>query len=703
MSDENDQPDSGEGEHAEGGGKVGAAAEGVSGGLELVSGALGDGEDTADARAGLDATADAASAVGDGARMVEGGQNMVEGFESGEVGDGLAGMGNMTGGGADAVASISDGLSNVIDDPETRRTLGEVSSTARQVGAVARQVGQALDQAVDFISNLIGEASDVDYRVEIADEEVAISVVELSLREYLSELYDCHVSAFTSSHLNQSELLGKDMRVHVERGSEQRTVRGIISSATVERSRGDGADGFDVSLEIVPAVHLMAHTVDSRIYQDTSVPDLVETLVNELCGGRNRKVNKDDLTQSYPSHEYLVQHNESHIEFLTRLCGEEGIFFYFDHDVEDEDFEVLVLADSNDNRPRIRDAFDGRVQYSGLANQAIGHEIATAVDRRERIGATDSVVSGYDWSNPAMRVKQERTGRGTWSGPPLERHEHFANVRHHDYDGGQYSRHTAERQARIRTERLDIERQSWTIATTVVSAGPGRTFTLEGTDDHDQEYLIVGVTAQGANGASGLGNYANSLRVIPKSMPFRPELPRRRSMPGPETGTVVGPAGEEIHTDRHGRIKVQFHWDRRGQFDDRSSAWIRVAQGWAGGGFGTIFIPRIGMEVLVQFLGGDPDRPIVTGCIYNGENAPPYTLPDEKTKSTIKTRSSTGGNGYNELRFEDKAGSEEVFVHAQRDFNEVVERNHSTSVKGNQSNNVSGNQSETVSKNLTQT
>jgi type VI secretion system secreted protein VgrG len=692
------------GDGAEGGGVVADVAGAASGGLEQLSGALGEGEDTADARAGLDATAQAANAVGDGARMVEGGQNMVEGFESGEFGDGFAGMGSMTGGGADMVGSVSDGLSNVIDDPEARRTLGEVSRTARQVGAVARQVGQALDQAVDFISNLIGEQSDVDYRVAIADIDDEISVVELSLREPLSELYECHVSAFTSAHLSQSELLGKDVLVSIERGSEQRSVRGIISTATVERGHGEGADGYDVALEIVPAVHLMAHTVDSRVYQDTSVPDLVETLVDELCGSRSRKVNKDDLTQSYPAHEYLVQHNESHIEFLERLCAEEGIFFYFDHDAEDEDHEVLVLADSNDNRPRIREAFEGRVQYTGGGEQAARHEVATAVDRRERIGATDSVVSGYDWSNPAMRVKQERAGRGTWSGPALEKHDHFAHVRHHGYDdgGGQYRGHSAERRARMNTERLDIERQSWTITTTVVSASPGRTFTLEGTDDHDGEYLIVGVTAQGANGASGLGNYTNSLRVIPKSMPFRPAMPRRRSMPGPETATVVGPAGEEIHTDRHGRIKVQFHWDRRGRNDDRSSAWIRVAQTWAGPGFGTIFIPRVGMEVLVQFLGGDPDRPIVTGCIYNGDNAPPYSLPDEKTKSTIKTNSSTGGGGYNELRFEDKKGSEEVFLHAERDFNEVVERNHSTSVKGNQSNSVSGNQSETIKKNQTQ-
>jgi type VI secretion system secreted protein VgrG len=203
------------------------------------------------------------------------------------------------------------------------------------------------------------------------------------------------------------------------------------------------------------------------------------------------------------------------------------------------------------------------------------------------------------------------------------------------------------------------------------------------------------MTSSGSAEESG-GNYTNSLDVIPADVPYRPPQPHRPSMPGPETATVVGPAGEEIHTDRHGRIKVQFHWDRQGQNDEHSSAWIRVAQGWAGTGWGFVFIPRIGMEVIVSFLGGDPDRPVVTGCLYNGTHPPPYTLPDEKTKSTIKTNSSLGGGGSNELRFEDKKGSEEVYIHAEKDFNEVVEHNHSTRVKNCQTNTVDVDQTETI-------
>jgi type VI secretion system secreted protein VgrG len=165
------------------------------------------------------------------------------------------------------------------------------------------------------------------------------------------------------------------------------------------------------------------------------------------------------------------------------------------------------------------------------------------------------------------------------------------------------------------------------------------------------------------------------------------------------TATVVGPSGEEIHTDVHGRIKVQFHWDREGQKDERSSCFLRSMQPWAGQSWGIVFLPRIGMEVVVTFVDGDVDRPLVIGSVYNAQNPPPYALPDEKTKSTIKSNSSPGGNGFNEIRFEDAAGSEEVFIHAQKDMNETVLNNHSRSVGANETISVTGNRTKSVDKN----
>jgi type VI secretion system secreted protein VgrG len=552
-----------------------------------------------------------------------------------------------------------------------------------------RDPGEALGGTTDA-SSIFGDASHVEYQLTLDGGSSHVNVTSVHLHETMGELCRGSVHAQTHEPIAEADLIGKDVCLTIERGAERRSFRGIVRSVSA-RNRHDGQH---VSVDVVPALFMLGQTIDYRIYQDITVPDLVAQIVQELLGSRGRKVKSPDLTQPHPTHEYLVQHHETHLEFLTRLCDEEGIFFYFDHDYDDEEHEVLVLADSNQGRPTIPTS-GASVPYHPNATQAERHEVATAFDHHEQLGATDAVVSGYDWTNPRARVSTDNTGRGRWDGPALEVHDHFDLVRHHRYSGTQYNENTVTERARHRIEQLDLARQQWNVDTTVLSAATGHTFRLQGSD-HDGEYLIIAVTGRGEANREGAGSYQNTLHVVPKSLPYRPPPPRRRQVVGPETATVVGPAGEEIWTDKHGRIKVQFHWDRRGQNDEHSSAWLRCVHGWAGPSWGSIFIPRIGMEVMVMFLGGDPDRPVVTGCLYNGENTPPYTLPDEKTKSTIKSNSTIGGGGYNELRFEDKKGSEEVWIHAQKDFNEVVEHDHSTHVKHDQSNRVDHDQSELI-------
>ena len=579
------------------------------------------------------------------------------------------------------------------------------SEEAGHAGTIIGHGEQALRSAQEHGG---GGREDVHYHLEVADDDTHWDISSVHLHEEIGALGGCSINATCSgeSHPVESEFLSKDAVLAIERGEETRHFRGIVRHARV--GAGHGGETTSVVFDLVPALWLAEETQDSRIYQNKKVPELVEELVRELLGDRARKVNKDDLTETYEEHEYLVQHRESHYQFAKRILEEEGIYFYFDHDLDDEEHEVLVLADSNDNRPLAREDHDGVIEYAGEhAAHSVGREVATSIDRQERIGATDATVSGYDWTNPDMQVRTERTDRGEWTGPRLEHYDHHHAVRHHGYDsGGQsYQSHTADRHSRLHTERLDLRRFEYTISTTVVSASPGHIFELRGSE-HDGRYLIVSTSAggsagghrgEGGAGSSDGGAYHNSLKVIPATQPYRPERPERTPMPGPETATVVGPSGEEIHTDEHGRVKVQFHWDRQGQNDEHSSAWIRVTQNnWAGSGWGFLFIPRIGMEVMVSFLGGDPDRPVVTGAIYNGRNRTAYTLPDEKTKSYIKTNSTPGGGGYNELRFEDKAGEEEVWIHAQKDFNEVVEHCHSTHVKVDQSNTVDNDQTETI-------
>jgi type VI secretion system secreted protein VgrG len=248
---------------------------------------------------------------------------------------------------------------------------------------------------------------------------------------------------------------------------------------------------------------------------------------------------------------------------------------------------------------------------------------------------------------------------------------------------------------------------------------PGFTFTLHGHDFNkfNREYLVTEITHSGSQpqvlqerGGGGGSHYSNHFVAIPSSVTLRPaQVTRKPVIEGVQTAIVTGPAGEEIYTDEHGRIKVQFHWDRRGTHDEKSSCWIRVSHAWAGAGWGAIYIPRIGQEVIVEFIEGDPDRPIITGRVYHGVNRPPYELPAEKTKSTLKSDSTLGGGGSNELRFEDKKGAEEVYLHGQKDWtiliendkNQTIGHDETLSVGNNRTKRVTVDQSETIGSNKT--
>ncbi|MCA9571743.1 MAG: type VI secretion system tip protein VgrG, partial [Myxococcales bacterium] len=253
------------------------------------------------------------------------------------------------------------------------------------------------------------------------------------------------------------------------------------------------------------------------------------------------------------------------------------------------------------------------------------------------------------------------------------------------------------RQAQVRRERDEQRAAVYRVASTAMGMVPGSTFEVVGhaVPELDGEYVVVTAAHEVAAGEDGSpGAYRNQLTCARADVLVRPERSHGKPViPGLLTATVVGPSEQEIHTDVHGRIKVQFHWDRHGARDEHSSCFVRVVQPWAGEGWGFVFIPRVGMEVSVMFVEGDPDRPIVTGTVYNGSNHVPYGLPEQMTRSVIRTRStpSTGSDwGYNELRFEDRAGSEEVFLRAEKDLTELVKNDHLTQVNGNQSNFVVG-------------
>jgi type VI secretion system secreted protein VgrG len=531
---------------------------------------------------------------------------------------------------------------------------------------------------------------DVSFDLQIDGVSAQLAVRHLSVHEGLNRLGEAEVVALVTEAPAIADLLGKDCTIHWSRRTQERKYKGVIRTASVR----DLVEGAELTVHVVPAAWMLTRTLDSYIHQNITVPKIVEKVINDLLGPRQRSV-RMELQRDYPQYEYVVQYQESHWSFIARLLEQEGIFAYFDH--EDGDHEKLVLCDSTANLPFVRSADQGRVPYARDSGQAPEDEAVTSVHHHREVGATDAVVRDFDWTNPGLDVKGSQTGRGNGS-PALQIYDHTDAVQFHRYGGTSYGANTAERQAELRAELLDLGREGWSMDATVVTAMPGRILELSGAPDElDGKYLIVSSDAYGHATEGRQGTFHTRLRCVPQDLPYHPpRITRRPVVLGLETATVVGPAGEEIHTDEHGRVRVQFHWDRHGRNDEHSTCWLRVMQNWAHGGYGTFFLPRIGMEVVVGFIGGSPDRPIVTGCVYNGRNTTPYPLPADKTKSTLKTQSSPGGGGYNELRFEDKAGQEEVFIHAQKDFNEVVEHNHTTRVHANHTNTVFGDDTETV-------
>lgn len=533
-----------------------------------------------------------------------------------------------------------------------------------------------MDDVSDALSETIHEARNVNFHFEVDGVPVHWGVRTVSIREAIGECYRATVEAVPQGDEPETaSLLGRKVLLRIERGSQPRWIRGVVRQA----QSVDLATHVQYSFRVVPSIWRLGMGLDSRVYRDATVPEIVERVIRERLGGAVR-VDLEKLTQTYERHELLVQYQESSWNFLCRWMEQEGIFFF---DGDSEEGESIVLADAMQNLPRARAHQGGRVVHRGpLAHGE--DETVWMLRHIEEVGVTHVSLTEHDWTHPSLEIRAERRGRSPWD-PPPEVYDHTDAVTFHRYVDAAYSHHTAERAAQIRAEVLELARQRWTMRSDVVSARPGWTLRVEGApqSELDGAYLVVRSESGGATTEGERGSWHNSLVVVPTRMPYRmaPNTPRP-VVSGPETAIVVGPEDQEIHTDVHGRVKVHFHWDRlRDRTDAESSCWIRVAQQWAGSGFGTFFLPRVGMEVIVSFLGGNPDRPLITGCVYNGDQHPPVVLDDRKTQSVIRTKSSPHSEGYNELRFEDESGNEFIAIHAQKDLHEIVENDHTTHVK----------------------
>jgi type VI secretion system secreted protein VgrG len=538
--------------------------------------------------------------------------------------------------------------------------------------------------------------------ISLEAEALAPDVVpyEFHVTERLSEMFRIEVlCACNSDEAAIQELIGQEAKLGVLLPSRMdRPFHGIVTEAE-EWHEGTGKYPKRVRVVIRPLLWKLALGRTSRIFQRLSVPAIIGQVLR--AGNVDHELR---LTQSHPTREYCVQYMESDFAFLSRLMEEEGIAYTFRHETGSH---RMILSDTNGSF----DAIDGDevVLFRESRGFTTGHDAVTEFANCGRVRAGTVSLTDYDPLRPALNMAvRARASEDT----DIEIYDHY----------GRYGQ-PADGQA---LAKIKVERQR---AQTLVVQGTshcgrfdaGRTFTLSEYPDSalDKKYLLLSVSHHGARNdlvvaspepaAKRHPDYTNHFEAMPFDVTYRP--PRTAPWPailGAQTAMVTGPSGEEIYTDEHGRVKVQFHWDRKGQHNEATTCWVRVNQGWAGPGWGGLFIPRIGHEVIVEFENGDPDRPMVTGRVYNGSAPPPVALPSNKTRSTVRTASSPGGgSGNNELRFEDKAGSEEVYLHAQKDLNMTVENDKKQTIKGDETlevkkdrtREIQGNQTLVVKKN----
>ena len=469
--------------------------------------------------------------------------------------------------------------------------------------------------------------------------------------------------------------------------NEPRYLHGHIRSFTQLRNR----DGFaHYRAELVPWLWFLTQTTDCRIFQNKSVDEIIE----QVCQDLGHRDLRSDLSGSYAKLEYCVQYRETDFAFVSRLMEHFGISYFFEHK---KDKHVLVLVDSPAKFPECPGQKKARYKEDDRVTDLLADPgIITDLQLRQEVHSGKISYRDHNFERPPQTL--EVAAKGTIK-------VDYASYEQYDYPGKYLVRDQGESLAKLRMQSLEARHLMISGSSTCRPFLPGYTFELteHPRPDANTKYLLLSVRHDLCAGGytKDVATYTNCFVCIPAKAQLRPErLTPKPRVEGPQTAVVVGESGEEIYTDKHGRIKVQFFWDRQGKQDQESSCWVRVSQGWSGKGWGAMFIPRIGMEVIVDFLEGDPDQPLVTGAVYNAQQTPPYPLPAERSKSTVKTNSYKG-DGFNELRFEDKSGSEEIFVHAQKDQNEVILHDHTTDVGNDQTLKVGHDQSETVGHNQT--
>lgn len=526
----------------------------------------------------------------------------------------------------------------------------------------------------------------------------------MTATEQLGHLFEYNLSLLSKEpDIKFDDILGQNVTVRLTLpGEKKRYFNGFVSHFSQE---GTLCNYNAYRAAVRPWLWFLTRTADCRIFQEKTVPDIIKTVFKD-----NGFFDYEEaLSGGYRVWEYCVQYCETDFNFVSRLMEQEGIYYYFKHE---KNKHLMVLADSASSH----EPFPG---YEKLPFYPPDDNLRRERDHIYGWNVTQAIEPGvyalndFDFTRPKANLQVKSS---------IQRKHAHASMEMYDYPGEFNDTGDGESYARARIEEHQAGHEQVHGESNARGLSVGSLFELTNypREDQNREYLLVSAVHEIAadiytSDALPASNqvYACSFAALESRRQFR----RVRTTPkplihGPQTAIVVGPAGDEIYTDKYGRVKVSFHWDRYSRSNETSSCWVRVAHVWAGKQWGGIHIPRIGQEVIVEFLGGDPDRPIITGRVYNNDNMPPYDLPAKATQSGIKSRSSKQGSpeNFNEIRFEDKKGEEEIYLHGEKDWNihiendktQTIDHDESLSVGNNRTNSVEKDQSESIGNDLTQ-
>ncbi len=469
----------------------------------------------------------------------------------------------------------------------------------------------------------------------------------LEATEAISEMFRITLNMRSDdTELDASKVIGNSVTVTLQiPDGPKRYFNGIVSRFV---HTGGDREFAHYSAEVVPKLWLLTLTRNRAIWQTKTVAEIIKAVLGEYGVSF-----EDKLTGTYTALDYCVQYDESAFDFISRLMESAGIFYFFTFA---SGKHTMVLADAASAHVDCSDA--AKIRFHPDVGGRPMIDTLSSFELEDRLVSLKHTLSDFDPLAPSTSLTAEASGE-SGKGEIFE------------WPGGHASVSAGQALAKLRVQASQVQGQVLRGDSYVYPFAAGTKFTLSG---HFRASLNAAHVLRRVQHSARDDLYRNSIEAFPASVPFRPPLstPRPRVF-GSQTATVVGPQGEEIWSDKHGRIKVQFPWDRLGKKDDTCSCWVRVMQPAAGAGFGALFLPRVGQEVVITHVDGDPDRPLVTGSVYNGENAPPATLPTNQTQTIVKTRSSKKGTAGNEIRLDDKKDSEEFYMHAQKDMKVEIE------------------------------